>query len=87
MSKKTKSSDPLLVTELTYEQAAAELEAIVRQLEGEALPLDVALARFERGQALAAHCTAVLEAATLKVRVLTQTNDLAEFRESDSTSE
>ncbi len=55
---------------LTYEQAFAELEETVRRLSGDALALDAALALFERGQALAAHCNALLDAAELKVKQL-----------------
>lgn len=53
---------------LTYEQALAELEEIVTALEGEQNQLDDAIKLFERGQALAAHCGKLLEAAELKVK-------------------
>ncbi len=58
------------VEELTYEEALAELEEIVSGLEGDASqnPLEEAIKLFERGQALAARCSALLEAAELKVR-------------------
>jgi exodeoxyribonuclease VII small subunit len=62
-SKKEKS-----VEELTYEEALAELEEIVAALEGEQNQLDESIRLFERGQALAARCSALLEAAELKVR-------------------
>lgn len=56
--------------ELTYEEALAELEEIVSSLEGDASrnPLEESIKLFERGQALAARCSALLEAAELKVR-------------------
>lgn len=53
---------------LTYEEALAELEEIVSALEGEQSQLDESIKLFERGQALAAHCGALLEAAELKVK-------------------
>jgi exodeoxyribonuclease VII small subunit len=53
---------------LSYEQAFTELEAIVTALESEERSLDEALAQFERGQALAKHCNALLENAEIKVR-------------------
>jgi exodeoxyribonuclease VII small subunit len=56
------------VEELTYEDALAELEEIVSALEGEQNPLEESIKLFERGQALAAHCGVLLEAAELKVK-------------------
>jgi exodeoxyribonuclease VII small subunit len=56
------------VEELTYEEALAELEEIVSALEGEPTRLEEAIRLFERGQALAARCGVLLEAAELKVR-------------------
>lgn len=56
--------------ELSYEQAFEELEATVRRLEAEELPLEEALALFERGQALAARCNTLLDQAELKLRAL-----------------
>jgi len=67
MAKKT---SPKPVEELTYEEAFAELEAIVIALEGEQNPLDEAMSLFERGQALVKHCSELLEGAELKVREL-----------------
>ncbi|MFN8403418.1 MAG: exodeoxyribonuclease VII small subunit [Anaerolineales bacterium] len=61
-----KSEKP--VEELTYEEALAELEGIVETLEGEQSQLDEAIKLFERGQALAARCGVLLEAAQLKVK-------------------
>ena len=56
------------VEELTYEDALAELEEIVSALEREQNPLEESIKLFERGQALAAHCGVLLEAAELKVK-------------------
>lgn len=56
------------VEELTYEQALHELETIVAGLEAEEVPLDTAMALFERGQLLVQHCTGLLEKADLRVR-------------------
>lgn len=63
-SKKTEKP----VEELTYEEALAELEGIVETLEGEQSQLEEAIKLFERGQALAARCGVLLEAARLKVK-------------------
>jgi exodeoxyribonuclease VII small subunit len=54
----------------TYEEAFTELESIVHSLEAEQRTLDEAMRLFERGQALAQHCTTLLDQAELKVRQL-----------------
>jgi len=54
--------------ELTYEEALAELEAIVSALEDEQSQLEEAIKLFERGQAVAARCGVLLEAAQLRVK-------------------
>lgn len=58
------------VEELSYEEALAELEGIVASLEDEQNPLEDSMNLFERGQALAAHCSALLESAQIKVQKL-----------------
>lgn len=55
---------------MTFEQAFHELEATVRQLESGELPLEQALALFERGQALAARCSELLDQAEIRLRQL-----------------
>jgi exodeoxyribonuclease VII small subunit len=56
------------VAELTYEEALVELEGIVSTLEDEQNQLEEAIKLFERGQALVARCSVLLEAAELKVK-------------------
>jgi exodeoxyribonuclease VII small subunit len=56
---------------LDFETAFNALQESVALLENEDLPLEKALAVFERGQLLAKRCAALLEAAELKVRTLT----------------
>lgn len=68
MAKSKSTQKP--VEELSYEEALAELEQTVELLEGEQNPLDEAMKLFERGQALAARCGVLLEAAQLKVQKL-----------------
>ncbi|MCG2783509.1 MAG: exodeoxyribonuclease VII small subunit [Anaerolineae bacterium] len=58
------------VKELSFETAFAELNSLVTALEEEGRPLDDAIGLYERGQALARHCAAMLEKAELKVRQL-----------------
>jgi exodeoxyribonuclease VII small subunit len=61
--------------EMTYEEAFEELSQIVQNIEGDDLTLEEGLARFERGQALAARCTQLLEEADLKLRQLITRED------------
>ena len=68
MAKSSSKKTEKTVEELTYEEALAELEQIVSTLEGEPGQLEEAIKLFERGQALAARCGVLLEAAQLKVK-------------------
>jgi exodeoxyribonuclease VII small subunit len=60
-------SDYADIAGLSFEQALAELETIVRALESGQAPLEQSIAQYERGAALKAHCEAKLSAARLKV--------------------
>jgi exodeoxyribonuclease VII small subunit len=55
---------------LSFEEAFAELQEIVHQLEEGDLALEQAMALFERGMALAARCNVQLDAAELRVQKL-----------------
>ena len=52
---------------LSFEQALAELERIVGQLESGQAPLEESIALYEEGARLKAHCEARLKAAQLRV--------------------
>ena len=67
---KTSKISETSMDNLTYEEAMSELERIVESLEQEQNPLEDSMKLFERGQALAAYCGALLEAAQLKVQKL-----------------
>jgi len=56
------------VDDLSYEETLTELEEIVNVLESEQGQLEDTIKLFERGQALAARCGVLLEAAELKVK-------------------
>lgn len=73
------------VQELSYEEALDELEGIVDSLEGEASQnsLEDSMRLFERGQALVAHCSALLESAQLKVQKLAGESVMAFEEESE----
>jgi len=55
------------VADLSFEDALAELESIVRRLEEGSGKLDDAIAAYERGAALKRHCEAKLQEAQSRV--------------------
>jgi exodeoxyribonuclease VII small subunit len=55
------------VAALSFEQALAELEKIVSELESGQAPLERSVDIYKRGAALKAHCEARLESARLQV--------------------
>ena len=57
------------VSKLTFEEAAAELDSVVAQMESGDLALEAALKAYERGQALAQHCQTLLTAAIDLVQI------------------
>jgi exodeoxyribonuclease VII small subunit len=65
-----KATTPKAVEELSFEEAFTELDAVVSLLENEPQALDAAMKLFERGQALAGRCSALLDQAELKLRQL-----------------
>jgi exodeoxyribonuclease VII small subunit len=56
---------------LSFEEAMAELERVVGQLESGNVDLEKSIALYERGAALKAHCEARLKAAEEKVALIT----------------
>ena len=54
-------------TRLTFEEALAELEAIVRRLEEGSGRLDDAIAAYERGAMLKRHCELKLQEAQMRI--------------------
>ena len=65
-----------------FEDAVAELEAIVAAMESGKLSLEDSLAHFQRGTLLMRHCRSTLESAEQRIRIL-QDGELKEF-EADS---
>ena len=55
------------IAALSFEQALAELEKIVGQLESGQAPLEESIDLYTRGAALKAHCEAKLKSAQLRV--------------------
>jgi exodeoxyribonuclease VII small subunit len=58
------------ISALPFEDALAELESIVKRLEGGQAKLEDAIADYERGAALRAHCERKLAEAEAKVRAV-----------------
>lgn len=63
--------------EPSFEEALAELQSIVSELEEGSAGLEASLQRFERGIGLLRTCYSILESAEAKVEVLTKFNGQA----------
>ncbi|MEN6541714.1 exodeoxyribonuclease VII small subunit [Parvibaculum sp.] len=59
------------IDKLSFEDALAQLEKIVSQLESGEAPLEKSIELYERGTELKAHCEARLKAAEAKVEKIT----------------
>ena len=57
------------------ESLMVRLEEIVKEMEGEKLPLDKSLKLYEEGIGIVAKCSAELEAAKRKIKILQQGKD------------
>jgi exodeoxyribonuclease VII small subunit len=57
---------------MSYEQARAELEDVVRRLEAGGVTLEESLTLWERGEELAARCQAFLDGARERLDRITQ---------------
>ncbi len=58
------------ITSLSFEQALAELETLVRELESGKAGLEGSIQLYERGVSLRQHCEAKLKDAQLRVEKL-----------------
>lgn len=63
------------IDKMTFEQALAELEKVVGDLEGGQIPLEDSIKLYERGAKLKAHCEAKLASAEEKVARITSGAD------------
>lgn len=59
-----------IVAELSFEEAMAELERVVTQLERGDVALEQSIKLYERGAALKAHCAGKLKEAEEKVELI-----------------
>ncbi len=67
MNLPTSGSAAPSISDLSFEAALEQLGGIVRQLEAGQVPLDDAIALYERATALRAHCDARLKAAEARI--------------------
>ncbi|MCR4408385.1 MAG: exodeoxyribonuclease VII small subunit [Anaerolineae bacterium] len=72
--------EQMQIEELSFEEAFKQLEETVHRLETGDLTLEESIALFERGQALARHCSAALDRAELRVNQLVSTEE-GEYRQ------
>ena len=63
------------ISGLSFEDALAELERIVRNLEGGQQKLEDAITQYERGAALRRHCEAKLAEAETRVQAIVERAD------------
>jgi exodeoxyribonuclease VII small subunit len=66
---------PADVSALSFEDALAELEKIVRGLESGQQKLEEAIIAFERGSALRRHCEAKLAEAETRIQAIVERSD------------
>jgi exodeoxyribonuclease VII small subunit len=64
-----RKTDP--TTDLSFEDAMAELENIVEAMEGEQLPLEELITRYEAGARLLKHCDSILTGARKRIELIT----------------
>ena len=55
------------IAEMSFEEALAELEGVVRSLEDGKVPLERSIDLYERGEALRKHCDNRLKTAEMRV--------------------
>jgi len=72
--------------EMSFEEALARLELIVKSLESGKAPLDESLSLFEEGVGLVKLCNGKLDSAERRVKILTASPD-GELKENDFTPE
>lgn len=61
------------IEDMMFEEAMAELEALVRRLEDGRFPLEEAVKAYERGTALRQHCEKKLQSAKMKIEQIITT--------------
>lgn len=67
------------IEELSYEEAAAEIEQIIADLEDAERPLEESINLYARAQKLLKHCHSLLANAELKVKQLSDNGEMEEM--------
>lgn len=67
----------------TFEQAFAELEVIVAQMESGQMPLEVSLAAYKRGDLLLQYCQKYLAEVEQQVQILNERNQLNTYKDNN----
>ena len=67
------------IEELSYEEAASEIEEIIENLEDAERPLEESINLYARAQKLLKHCYSLLTNAELKVKQLSEDGELEEI--------
>ena len=68
-------AEEIAVETLSYEEAMAELDRLIARLEEDQVPLEEALAGYERGAHLLTRCSSLLEGVELRVAQLSLGSD------------
>lgn len=64
------------INELSFEKAYDELEEVIAKLESGEMSLEEAVALYERGRQLSAHCQTLLDKAELRIQKLNDNGSL-----------
>ena len=63
------------IAEMSFEEALAALEGVVKNLEGGQVPLEESIELYSRGEELREHCEKRLKDAELKVSQITKNDE------------
>ena len=66
---------PEEIRSLSFEEARAQLEELVRRMESGNMPLEELIGAYEKGSLLTAHCRALLAGLQRRVEVIVNGND------------
>ncbi|NOS97507.1 MAG: exodeoxyribonuclease VII small subunit [Methylotenera sp.] len=82
-SKANHTNKPVTDKPENFEQAFAELESIVAQMESGQMTLEASLAAYQRGNALLQFCQQSLAQVEQQVQLLNERNQLVQFKSND----
>jgi len=75
--------DEKKIEEMSFEEAMAELDALVQSSESGKIPLDEMISRLERGNRLATFCRGKLNELERRIEILSGGKDAPEWSEFD----